>query len=60
MGTDQGLYRSRDSGISFSAVDDTVKLNTHSLTLIENTNETHKILIGTDAGAYILSDIKLD
>ena len=60
IGTDQGLYRSQDGGTSFSAVDDTVKLNTHSLTLIENTNETHKILIGTDAGSYILSDIKLD
>ena len=42
IGTDQGLYRSQDGGTSFSAVDDTVKLNTHSLTLIENTNETPK------------------
>mgnify|MGYP001264237990 CR=1 FL=1 len=60
IGTEQGLYRSRDGGTSFTAVDDTVKLNTHSITLIENTDETHKILIGTDAGSYILSDIKLD
>ena len=31
IGTDQGLYRSRDGGTSFSAVDNTVKLNTHTV-----------------------------
>jgi len=60
VGTNQGLYRSRDNGSSFELMPESLKVNIYSLELMQNTTESLKIMMGTNAGAYLIEDIKID
>jgi hypothetical protein len=60
LGTDKGLYKSEDDGGTFSLMPGSILSPILDILLIGDTSKHHKLFLGTQAGGYIIEDIKPD
>ena len=60
LGTQEGLYKSLDNGSNFTLMPASILMPILDLIVVEDRTDHHKLFLGTQAGGYLIEDIKPD